>query len=126
MDNMAITHVAPCCQHTYKKYMNADYKVDMDRYNKIENERKIGLLEEKLLNNPDTGIQWGNLKRNNRKEYDSLVSILIEVFNFGIDRANLAASIIDDPNDYCGNTGSEWPATQIIDREEIFKQKISI
>jgi hypothetical protein len=27
--------------------------------------------------------------------------------------------IIDDPNSYCGNTGSEYPPNQIIDRNSI-------
>ena len=30
-----------------------------------------------------------------------------------------SVKIIDDPNSYCGNTGSEYPPDQIIDRNSI-------
>jgi hypothetical protein len=33
--------------------------------------------------------------------------------------ADKAAKIIDDPYSYCGNTGSEYPPDQIIDRVAI-------
>lgn len=32
-----------------------------------------------------------------------------------------AAKIINDPNSYCGNTGSEYPPDQIIDKDSIKK-----
>jgi hypothetical protein len=36
-----------------------------------------------------------------------------------LEAANKNAKIIDDPNSYTGNTGSEYPADQIIDKNSI-------
>ena len=38
-----------------------------------------------------------------------------------MEAALTAAKIINDPNSYCGNTGSEYPPDQIIDKDSIKK-----
>jgi len=44
-----------------------------------------------------------------------------EAWNEAIRSAAENASTIDDPNCYCGNTGSEYPPDVIVDKESILK-----
>lgn len=45
--------------------------------------------------------------------------ISIEAIRQALDLAAENAKMMDDPYSYCGNTGSEYPADQIIDRQSI-------
>ena len=59
--------------------------------------------------------QQGNLK-------DANFIVKKSMLEFGKQLLELAAEnakIIDDPNSYCGNTGSEYPADQIISKQSI-------
>lgn len=121
-EGMTVLHVSPCCTLSGIKYIDAQGTVDEKKVKSLENQRKKDLLEEILINKGIADLGW--IKENTPDTYNSIVQSLIEAYNFGIDRANLSARIIIDPNSYCGNTGSEYPPDEIIDRKALLAQKI--
>lgn len=49
----------------------------------------------------------------------ALISFAKLHVELALQAASEKAKIIDDPNSYTGNTGSEYPADQIVDRKSI-------
>lgn len=38
-DGFGVRHCRPCCEFTYEKYIDKDGNIDMNRYNKLKNEK---------------------------------------------------------------------------------------
>jgi hypothetical protein len=64
-----------------------------------------------------------NYVGNNIIAYGDITHIMIEFAKLHVEAALKEAinnvRIIDDPNSYCGNTGSEYPPDQILDTDAI-------
>jgi hypothetical protein len=80
-------------------------------------ENKINLDEIIDINLSSEGRRWLD-RTSNIREVD-VKRIMIE---FGKQLLKLAANnakIIEDPNSYCGNTGSEYPPDKIVSKQSI-------
>ena len=87
-------------------------------------DKKINLDEiikyQMRLQNATDIIYMDNGQQGNLKDANFIVKK--SMLEFGKQLLELAAEnakIIDDPNLYCGNTGSEYPADQIISKQSI-------
>ena len=70
-------------------------------------------IRSKGYGNPKHIILLGETVVNLIREYSGMQ------VNEALQEAYKKARIVDDPNSYCGNTGSEYPSDQIISKESI-------
>jgi predicted P-loop ATPase/GTPase len=85
-------------------------------------ERKIN-LEEILLKNHfhilDTLKSVYSPDTHTENMYERLMNGIKDVCEKTLELAAENAKIIDDPNSYCGNTGSEYPPDEIVSKQSI-------
>lgn len=55
----------------------------------------------------------------NARQQECTLELMKEACKRTLELATKNAKIINDPNSYCGNTGSEYPAEQIISKQSI-------
>jgi uncharacterized protein YaaQ len=54
---------------------------------------------------------------------NAMEEMLIDAYNEALEDAAKKATICEDPNSYCGNTGSEYPPDLIVNKQSILKLK---
>ena len=79
-------------------------------------------MENKIKLYDELKLRFSNHKLNDKFDLDLHQFSSHDMIEFGKQLLKLAANnakIIEDPNSYCGNTGSEYPPDEIVSKQSI-------